>query len=49
MWQVYTLYTTKEKAEAEMAACKKANRFFYHPSFPGDEDEACLCPEWLLP
>ena len=34
-----------QKADVVMAACRRHGRFFYDPSFPNDDSEACLCRE----
>ena len=31
-----------QKAEVVMSACRRQGRFFYDPSFPNDDTEACL-------
>ena len=42
--EVLASFQDPDKGERELALAKKEGRFFYHPSFPGDEAEACPRP-----
>jgi hypothetical protein len=40
--EVLASFADPEKGERELQLARKEGRFFYHPSFPGDESEAFL-------